>query len=228
MKRRWFRRAGLTAALLVGMLWSMGAQAQPARSPELNIQYHRAEMAWKSGASLLEAKARVDRVLAALPDDTEARKLRARILLRMGRYRAALRDARRAVNLAPDDAEAHLIHCEAARLSGRLEEAEKALEAAGERALDGVDFHVRLSWNAIQLEQYDRAEAYARIALAQSPPRPAAFYQMARVFVLKARMDEAARVLARGFARGLLDPAVVRADTTLARLAGHPLLKDWF
>lgn len=228
MNRRWFRRTGIPALLLVVVAACPPAMGQPVRTPELNQQYHRAEMAWKSGTNLLEAKARVDRVLRALPDDPEARKLRAQVLLRLGRPLQALQDARQAVRLRPADAEAHLVRCEAALRSGFLKEAEEALDAAAERALEGVDLHVRLSWNAVELGQLDKAEAFARIALAQSPPRAAAYYQMARVFVLKAEFGQAATVLARGLEAGLLDPAVVTADATLSRLTRHPLLHRWF
>ena len=181
--RYWLKALGLAAVLLAGsVVW---AQAQGVRPHELNVQYHRAETAWKSGASVLEVKARVDRVLEALPNDVEALKLRAQALLRMDRIEEALADARRAVRLRSKDGEAHLILCEAARRNGDLEGAERALDAASELVLDDAALHIRLSWNAMLLENYDKAEAFARVARASDPDEAAAYYQLARVFVLK-------------------------------------------
>lgn len=211
---------------LVGLLLLTGVvHGQPVRSPELNVQYHRAETAWRSGASILEAKARLDRVLRALPDDGEARKLRAQVLLAMDRPEEALHDARRAVEIRPDDGEAYLILCEAARLTGHDREALAALDAAAERVLEDAAFHLRLSWNATLLGQTDKAEAFARIALALNPTEAAAYYQLARIFVRQERLDDAAAVLARGLHSSILDPAAVRKDETLGRLADHALLE---
>ena len=74
-----------------------GAHAQDFRPPELNVQFHRARTAWSTGNSLLEAKARIDRVLAALPEDVEALKLRSSILADLGRDDTAFLDAAEAV-----------------------------------------------------------------------------------------------------------------------------------
>jgi len=191
------------------------------------MQYHRAEAAWKSGSSVLEAKARVDRVIKALPQDQEARKLRAKVLLVLNRPKAALLDAREAVRLNPDDGEAYLILCEAARRGGEIELARKSLDQAAERIIDESQLHIRLSWNAVELKEYDRAEAYARIALAQGPEEAAAYYQMARVFFLKGQTDDAAIVLARGLKAEVLDPKVIRTDNVLRHLVGHPALGKW-
>src|SRR5690554_3695523 len=51
------------------------------RPAEWEAEFNRAHSAFRSGVSFLEAKARVDRVLRALPDDAQARKLRAQILI---------------------------------------------------------------------------------------------------------------------------------------------------
>ncbi len=197
------------------------------RPPQLNGEYHRAEAAWKSGTSLREAKIRLDRVLEALPDDPKARKLRAQVLLALGKPKAALADALRAVTLDPEDGETFVILCEAARRSGDLARADWALDAASKRILEGAALHVRLSWNAVALERLDEAEAFARIALAQDPRMKAAYEQLARVFVLKNKPDAAATILAQGFDAGLLDAHAVRADTLLGTLAGHPKLEKW-
>jgi tetratricopeptide (TPR) repeat protein len=223
-------RSVLTGTVLgLGLLWAAPAgpvAAQVVRPQELNVQYNRAETAWKSGASVLEAKARVDRVLKELPDDVEARKLRAQVLLALDRAPEALADARRAVELAPDDGEAHLILSEVARVAGETVLARQALDAAAERVLDDATFHIRLSWNAALLGLLDRAEAFARIALALDPQGASAYYQLARVFIHKAQMDDAAAILARGLRAAVLDPAAIEKDTVLVRIAGHESLHD--
>jgi len=202
-------------------------RSRTVRTPQLNMQYHRAEAAWKSGSSMLEAKVRVDRVLKALPEDQDARKLRAQVLLALDRPVEALIDAREAVRLDPDDGEAYLILCEAARRHGDIADAKMALDKAAERILDAPDMHIRLSWSAVELKEYDKAEAYARIALAQGPEIAAAYYQLARVFFLKDQPDDAAIVLSKGFKAEVLETAFVRNDEILRHLVAHPLLSEW-
>ena len=217
--------------LVLLMLWGAGmpgqAQAQSARPPALDEQYYRAETAWKSGASPWESKARLDRVLSRLPDDQEARKLRAQVLLALGRPAEALRDARRAAELAPGDGEAHLIFSEAARVNGEADLALRQLEEAGDLLGEDAMMHVRLSWNAMMLNQPEQAEAYGRIALALDETLDAAYYQLARAFVQSGKPDEAASVLERGLRASVLDAAAIRADNTLRGLADHPALRPF-
>lgn len=221
------------AALVLGALLALaavapsGADAQTLRPPELNRQYYRAQAAWKSGTSMLEAKARIDQVLKELPNDAEARKLRAEVLLAMDRPAAALIDAERAVALRPNDPEAHLLHCEAASQMGQIEAAGQALDRAAALALEDATLHVRLSWNAVNLRQFDKAEAFARTALALDPNAPASYYQLARVFVLRDQINDAALTLVRGFQSSLLDPVVIEQDATLARTLDHPALAPY-
>lgn len=195
------------------------------RPPVLDIEYHRAEMAWKSGTSVLEAKARLDRVLRKLPDDQEALRLRAEVLLGLDRPEEALADAQRAAELRPSDGEAHLILSEAARRSSRPDLARRALGEAAAHLTNDAMLHVRLSWNAVLLEQPERAEAYARIALAQDEKLPEAYYQLARVFARNGKRDEAAAVLARGLRASVVEPGAIQADTTLRQLVDHAALR---
>ncbi len=221
--RHWWTTLGLAVALFAGPVTAV--QAQGVRPPELNVQYHRAETAWKSGASVLEVKARVDRVLEVLPNDVEALKLRAQALLKMNRDAEALTDARRAVRLRPKDGEAHLILCEAARRNGDAEGAERALDAASELALDDAALHIRLSWNAMLLDKLGKAEAFARVAMASDPDEAAAYYQLARVFVLQQQREAAATVLLNGLNKSILDPGAITADTVLVHVVDHPNLR---
>jgi tetratricopeptide (TPR) repeat protein len=210
----------LSKAVLIGTCWlcaGWSAHAQIVRSPELNVQYHRAESAWRSGGSVLEAKARVDHVLRELPDDLDARKLRAEVLLGMGHPEEALEDAQYAVRLNAADAGAQLILSEAARLSGNTGLALDALDAAAEYAPDNATFHVRLSWNAVELEQLDKAEAFARTAF-ELEPSEAAYQQLARVLLLRGRQEEAIEVLVRGLRASIIRPGALEQDPVLARM----------
>lgn len=177
---------------------------------------------------MLEAKARVDKVLRAVPNDAAARKLRAQVLLAMKRPAEALPDARQATELNPADGEAFLILSEAARLSGNTALARQALDQAADRIMDDAALHLRLSWNALELGLLDRAESFARIALALNDQASAAYYHLARVFMVKSRPDEAATILQQGLHKSLLDPAAIQADSTLSPLVQHPVLREHF
>jgi tetratricopeptide (TPR) repeat protein len=194
------------------------------RPPELNVQYHRAETAWKSGNSVLEAKARIDRVIRALPDDLEARKLRAGILLSMGQPDRAYTDARRAARLGPADGEAQLLLCETAVLSDRMETAREALDRSAELLLDRPELHIRLSRCAVALGRLDKAEAFARIALAGDENNATAYLQLARVFAIAGENDKSITVLEKGLRLGLLRPDEITGDDELSDLANSPAL----
>lgn len=223
---RWIWKRLFVLALLLSVMVP-AVHAQQGRSAEMNVQFHRAETAWRSGASMLEAKARIDRVLTALPNDVEALKLRARVLLSMDRTREALEDARRAVRLKDSDAEAHLILCQAARRSGDDELAGRALDRAAELVTDDPTLHVQLSWNAVLLGRLDEAESFARIAVAAAPNNAASHYQLARVFILKEQTEDAVTILTEGLRDARLDAETISADTILVRVADHATLKTF-
>lgn len=205
------------------------AEAQPeatrTRPPALDRQFRRALTAWRTGSSLLEAKARLDRVLRALPHDAQARKLRAEVLLEMGRPEEALRDAEHAAGLRSGDGEAHLLHAEAARESSRFDAARRALDRAAEHLPEDAALHTRFSWNAILLDRPMQAEAFARVALALDPASAPAYRQLARVFMERGRPDEAVAVLARGLRASVLRAHTLREDDLLRQLADHPRLE---
>lgn len=210
------------------LLLAVHVSGQPvSRAPDLTLQLHRAERAWRSGASLLEAKARVDRVLDAAPDDTAALMLRAHVLLGMERPADALRDAGRAAALAPSNGEALLLVCEAARLVGQRARAVDALERAASLAFRDASLHVRLAWNAAELGLLDRAEAFARIALQQDPGLAVAYVQLARIFVQQRQDEAAVSVLVRGLSARVLGASAVRGDPMLAPLARYPALRPY-
>ncbi|MDA0378148.1 MAG: hypothetical protein O2899_01540 [Bacteroidetes bacterium] len=198
--------------------------AQDFRPPELNVQFHRARTAWTSGNSLLEAKARIDRVLEALPEDVEALKLRAAILLDLNRPEVALEDANRAAGLAPENGEAHLLRCEAASRLGTLSEAEQALQLASNLFLQRIDHYVRLSACALAIGAATRAESLARVAVAQNDGDPRGHIQLARVFMATERSEAARAVVDRMMASSMVSRQAVMADSQLARLYGETAL----
>ena len=200
------------------LLTALPASAQEFRPPELNVQFHRARTAWSSGNSLLEAKARIDRVLEALPEDVEALKLRAAIELGLNRPDAALKDANRAAELAPENGEAHLLRCEAASRSGALSEAENALQLASNLFLQRIDHYVRLSACALSIDAFTRAESLARVAVAQDDSDPRGHIQLARVFLSSQRTDAARAVVDRMITSSMVSRMGVLADSQLARL----------
>jgi len=219
----------LIALLLVGAVGEIvpSADAQIIRSPNLRMQFHRAKTAWETGGSLVEVKARVDRVLFEIPNDAEARKLRAQVLLAMDQPYEALRDARIATTLNSRDGEAHLVLSEAARRTGNQKLAVDALEAASGLVLNDPAFYVRLSQSAVVLNRLDKAEAYARIAFVQSPREPGGYLQLARVFIHKGQANEAATVLAQGLEANMLEPARIQEDSILVQVVEHQALQDY-
>ncbi|MFT5143884.1 MAG: putative Zn-dependent protease [Rhodothermales bacterium] len=204
------------------------AAGQIVRPPELRLQFHRAERAFRAGSSANEAKSRLDLVIAGLPHDAEALMLRAKVLLAMERPEAAFADAKLAAELMPGNGEAHLLVCETARESGDVAEALRALGRAAALITGGPDLHIRLSQNAQLLGELDQAEAYARVAHTQDETLPEAAYQLARVFLAKGRPDAAATIIAGGLEDGVLSAAEVSRDKDLEALTTRPELAAWF
>ncbi len=220
------RWVALLALLLVVCPLLTATAQSPTRPRQLNEQLQRAQTALLSGSSLLEAKARVDRVVSALPEDAEARVLRAEILLSMGRDADALVDARRATELAPSNGAAHLALGEASLRTGDAESAELAMNRAAQLLVDDSGAHVRLSRLARMLSRGEQAIAFARIAVALSPESAVTQYELARAFIANGNTDAAASVLVGGLRDGLLSADVIVADTILNRVARHSALRD--
>jgi Flp pilus assembly protein TadD len=197
------------------------ATGQIVRPPRLNVQYHRAETAFRSGNSILEAKARIDRVLNQLPQDIEARKLRASIFLSMDRPKDALEDARKAVRLRPDDGEAQLLVCESAADLGLKQEATRALHHSADLLVDHPDLHLRLSMCALQIDRFDEAQAYARIALAGKPRDPTIYLHLAHLFVLSGDTDKARTLTLKGLSEGILSVEALQTDSLLSRFSSE-------
>jgi len=193
-------------------------QTRVLRTRDQDVQFQRARMAWNTGNSMLEAKTRVDRVLAELPDDVEALKLRSAVLLKMNRSVEALVDARRAAELAPDDGETHVLLCEAALAAGDSTTAVGALENGANTLLQDVEAYVRLSNCAMGLGRDTEARAVARIAMGMDGEDPRGHLQLARVLVHSGNHTSAVSLLQSVFDRRLVRRETIRADSLLAPL----------
>ncbi len=218
------------ALALILLLAFQEASAQVKPPDSVQMELHRAQTAWRNQTSILEAKVRVDQVIRDAPNHADAWKLRAEVLIAMQRYADAQHDALMATELSPKDGDAFLILAEAARLNGNKELARSSLETASTLSIDeGADFHIKLSRSAVMLGEMElnMAESFARVALAQDPNYAEAYYQLARVFVLQGRTEDAATTLIRGFQAELLDPVYVGVDSTLSILKGHDSLKEY-
>lgn len=187
------------------------------RPRAMDQQLQRARTAFVTGSSLLEAKARVDRVLNELPADAEARVLRAEILLRMERFDEALVDAREATRLAPSNGEAHLVVADAALRNGDARMAELAMDRAARLVVDNAAAHVRLSRIARALDLDERSVAFARIAVALEGQSAAARYELARAFVFSGNLPAARSIVTAGLEEGLLSRDVVAGDSLLVQ-----------
>ncbi len=202
----------VVAFLLLAMGSANSALAQSYRTSELDVQYHRAKVALTSGNSLFEAKARIDRVLKALPDDIEALKLRTEILMGLGRKEEAIDDALVAVRIDPSDGEAQLLLCETALLNGNKELAKTALLSASDRTIDEIHMLVRLSSCAQAIGEISRAEALARIAVVQHATDPRGHIQLARIFARSQRIPAAISVLDKMVERAIVTENSIQKD----------------
>lgn len=197
------------------------------RPHDMQRQFHRARTAFESGASLLEAKARLDQVIEALPDDREARKLRAQVLLTMNKPAEAFIDAQHAVSLNDFDGEAHVLRCESGATADQRESAHRSLDRAAHFMLRDADLYTRLSACALELGDVTKAESLARVALARAPDSPMARMHLARVFMATGQNDMAARALLEGLEKRVLRPADVRRNGHIAPIMNHPALAPW-
>ncbi len=214
------RSAQCAVCLLFWVVLSPVAAQETAASASSEV--YRAVVALETAGSVFEAKVRLDNALLRSPSDAQARVARARVLLRMGRPMEALSDARIATAAIPGDGVAWLTRMEAARLSGRVNEALRSGDQAAALALTSAPLHVRLAWNARLLGNGKQAEAFARIAVQQDPHYAPAYAELARVFDRQGLEDAGASVVVRGIASGVLAREAFVPEGALARWADHP------
>ena len=224
------QRNGLLNWCLMIVLFLMATPAFAQQLPTMQLQQdlRRAENALRNRTSLLEAKVRTDRVLQQAPDHPGTLKVRAEVLMAMQDYDGAFRDAKRVVELIPEDAEALLILAEAARLVGEEEIALDYLKQASTLGVErDAEFHLRLSQSAMLLGDMDLAESMARVANVSEPDHPAAIYQLSRIFVLVGREEAASLKLVEGLEAGLLDPRYISNDSTLSKVLSERRLNTY-
>jgi len=212
------RAIALLLIALLGGISTPTAQAQTVQSADTKVQFHRARTAFESGNSLLEAKARIDRVLKEDPEDVEALKLRSSILMGLGRKEDAIDDAIFATRLAPKDGEAQLLLCETAYANENMPLASEALKNATDVIAKQVSWLVRLSVCALSLGDTHRAESLARTAVAANDLEPKAHIQLARIFVRSGRNQDAISVLNKMVSNALVSEKAILQDAEFAAI----------
>ncbi|MBT8399833.1 MAG: tetratricopeptide repeat protein [Rhodothermia bacterium] len=203
----------LVALLLLGH--TLAATAQDIRSPAQSAEFRRAEAAWRSGGSLLEAKERLDNVIASLPADSDALVLRTKILLAMDRNEEAYQDARAAAQLKPEDGEVNLLMTRAARLVGDTTAALAALRRASTTISSDSHSHLRLSVESLHLNRLEEAESLARVAVALDPQNGHARLQLARVLAVRGNVEAAVKALTAAMERSLVTRGRIEEDSIL-------------
>ena len=84
--------------------------------------------------------------------------------------------------------------------------------------IDDAQLQVHLSREAMALDQFDRAEAFARTAMVQAPHDPSTHFQMARVFAVQGKFDEARTILNNGLENRVLTTQAIESDGQLRRI----------
>ncbi|MDX1430749.1 MAG: tetratricopeptide repeat protein, partial [Rhodothermales bacterium] len=203
------------AVLFACCLAANVAAAQVARTPQQNAEFRRAEAAWLSGGSLLEAKERLDNVIESLPDDAPALVLRTKILLALERNPEAYRDAKSAFLLLPEDGEVSLLMTRAARLAGDTTLALEALRCASSTISTDAHSHLRLSIESLHLGRHEEAESLARVAVALDPRYSEARLQLARVLAVRGNTEAAAKALTAALDESLVTRDRIQSDSLL-------------
>lgn len=212
--------ASLQSATAQQLQRRLPTSANEVRSNAMSAQLHRAEIAYKSGASLLEAKVRLDRVLKEHPNDVQALKLRSKVLTSMGRHVDAFADARRAAASDPRDGEANLLVALGAHRIGNADLAQRAMDRAATLVVDDALAHVELSRLAREIGLLEKAEAYARIAVALQPDNAVTQVELARAFVAREKYNAATTVLRNAVRQGFVTAQTIRADSLLSPVSG--------
>lgn len=146
---------------------------------------------------------------------------RASDLIALGKYEAAAREARRALQRNPDDAQAHRLLAWARWAQGELSRAEFAARAALRLAPDDADVHSTLALILTDRGKRQEARAHHERAITLAPAVPAFHTRYAR-FLLRTRRWAAS--LREANAALKLDPRhvnafLIRAD--VLRAQGH-------
>ena len=120
----------------------------------------------------------------SLDTDPEMLKADARWQAHQGQPNAALRTLRRAIELSPDDVEAHALLAQVALRADRPGEAETVLRRAVELDPRDPDLRVARGIALTRLGRYEAAEAVLLHALLLRPADPATLVSLAEVYRL--------------------------------------------
>ncbi len=141
--------------------------------------------------SASKAEAAVTQGLAADPSIPELYVLRAGLLSRRSPPQPIEEAYRRAIELNPSDADAHVEYALFLRGAGRMDEARREIESA--LVLDPLSPHVHLvaGWVSISADRLDDARSHLERALQLEPQFPSAMYFLGRVDERRNRFDSA-------------------------------------
>ncbi|NNE35452.1 MAG: hypothetical protein HKN13_09455 [Rhodothermales bacterium] len=134
----------------------------------------------------------------------------------MERYTEALSDARRAAAVSPDDGEAQLLVAVTALHAGNREIVLRSMDRAAELLVDDAYAHVELARIARGVRQFEKAEAFARIAVALQPNQSSCQIELARAFVAQQKLSAAKLVVRKAIENGIVDREMIESDELLA------------
>jgi tetratricopeptide (TPR) repeat protein len=127
-----------------------------------------------------------------------------------------------ATQLAPGWHQAHDVLAQVLRAAGRLEEARAAAELALELRPDDIATQNNYANLLVALEDYAGAEQHYRRAIELGPDHPKPYYNLACVYTLMGRLDDAVRYLEQSIRLAPVLRAQARQDHDLDGLREHP------
>jgi len=167
------------------------------------------------------AKAAAERAVLLDSSVAEAHATLARVHAYAWEWEAALREARRAVELNPSDAPARHGYSHWLVIVGRLAEA----EAQSNRMLEldplGPVTSLHPCWHYFSTRQYDRAIASCRRGLELHPRQPDAHSKLALVYLVRGELDSAAVEVEREIEISPTSPEYVAQFANVYAAAGR-------
>ena len=167
-----------------------------------------------------QALARLDRMVAAFPDERRPLATRAHLNAQLGRMAAALDDHLALVQQAPDDAAAWFNLGYVLETDGQWQPALDAFARACE-----LDPQMDRAWYGqglvlIRLQRFDEAAAALRRNTELQPMSPYGWYQLARVHIDRQAPDEAVKIIRH--LRGFEPKVAAQLERETGLLLGQP------
>lgn len=167
------------------------------------------------------------------PDNSHYQAALARLYLQEGRYRRALRYARRCVELKPEDADKQLLMAEILRKAGRTSEMLAPLKQALFLEPDSYHAHLSLAYAALYTGDLATAEREARWCLEQQPESIIALRYLATIDRNRGKLETALKHVEQAL---LIDPndfesLLLKADLLIYQRQGqaaYALLKPLY